>query len=61
MTTNGGDTWDQPVSGLVIYALAVDPARPTTIYAASAVGAGTHTAFRILKSTDDGHTWAIAP
>jgi photosystem II stability/assembly factor-like uncharacterized protein len=61
MTTNGGDTWNQPVSGLAIYALAIDPMRPTTIYAAGAVWAGTHTTFRILKSTDDGHTWAIAP
>ena len=60
MTTNGGDTWNQPVSGLVVYPLAVDPARPTTIYAAGAVWA-THTTFRILKSTDDGRTWAIAP
>ncbi len=51
-TTDGGHTWSSAFSGVAIYALAVDPARPATIYAAGS---------RLLRSTDDGHTWVIAP
>jgi photosystem II stability/assembly factor-like uncharacterized protein len=59
-TTNGGQTWiraiDTPL--FFMYAVAVDPARPATIYAAgeSATGDGP----QILRSTNSGHTWAIA-
>ncbi len=53
-TTNGGDTWTRAFSGTTS-ALAVDPARPTTIYAA----VGGRTA-RIARSTDGGRTWTIA-
>jgi hypothetical protein len=43
----------------MMYAVAVDPARPATIYAAgqSETGGGP----RILRSTDSGHTWSTAP
>jgi hypothetical protein len=60
-TSNGGQTWTRAIGTvlLMMYAVAVDPARPATIYAAgqSETGDGP----RILRSTDNGHTWATAP
>ncbi len=56
MTTNGGGTWSQVVSDVAIEALAVDPARPTTIYAAGSTADSA--SYRILRSTDGGRTWA---
>ena len=54
-TTNGGDTWTRAFSGITAGALAVDPARPTTIYAA------VHgRKERVARSTDGGRTWRIA-
>jgi photosystem II stability/assembly factor-like uncharacterized protein len=55
-TTNGGDTWTQALSGITAGTLAVDPARPTTIYAA--VHARQE---RVARSTNAGRTWATAP
>jgi hypothetical protein len=57
-TTNGGRTWDRAVSGVSILALAVDPVRPTTIYAAAS---DTTHPVRMLRSTYSGRTWTIAP
>jgi photosystem II stability/assembly factor-like uncharacterized protein len=54
-TTNGGRTWSRANSGFPVTTLAVDPARPATIYAAV-----DRRKYRILKSTDSGQTWAIA-
>lgn len=60
-STNGGRTWvpalDKPLD--FTYSVAVDPARPTTIYAA----AQDQTAGlpQILRSTDRGRTWVSAP
>ena len=57
-TTNGGQTWMRAVyQPFAMNAVAVDPARPATIYAA---GAGAWPEPRILRSTDGGHTWATA-
>jgi photosystem II stability/assembly factor-like uncharacterized protein len=50
-TTDGGQTWTEIWSGFGIDKIAVDPTRPSTIYAA-----GDH----LLKSTDGGETWAIS-
>jgi photosystem II stability/assembly factor-like uncharacterized protein len=59
--TNGGQTWtrtlDTPL--FLISTAAVDPARPTTIYASGQGETGDRP--RILRSTDGGHTWAWAP
>ena len=55
-TTNRGDTWTQALAGITPGALAVDPVRPTTIYAA------VHgRKERIARSTDGGRTWTTAP
>jgi len=54
-TTNGGDTWSRVYSGNVGFGLAVDPARPSTIYAALDGGLA-----RIARSTDGGRTWQTA-
>jgi photosystem II stability/assembly factor-like uncharacterized protein len=60
-TTNGGQTWIRAFGTELdmMDAVAVNLARPATIYAAgeSATGSGP----RILRSTDSGHTWATAP
>jgi photosystem II stability/assembly factor-like uncharacterized protein len=57
-TTDGGRTWIRAFyEPSFMYAVAVDPARPATIFAA---GTGLDGA-RILRSTDSGHTWATAP
>jgi photosystem II stability/assembly factor-like uncharacterized protein len=64
-TTNGGQTWNRLAnispagSSLFIVTVAVNPARPATIYAAGA--SPTDGLPRILKSTNSGHTWATAP
>ena len=60
-TSNGGQTWIRAtgtVSDMMV-AVAVNPARPATMYAAgqSETGDGP----RILRSSDSGHTWATAP
>ena len=55
-TTNGGDTWTQAFAGITPGPLAVDPARPTTIFA---VVNGPKA--RLARSTDGGRTWTTAP
>jgi photosystem II stability/assembly factor-like uncharacterized protein len=45
---------------LYLYAVAVDPARPATIYAAGR-GGSTGNDSQILRSTNSGHTWTTAP
>jgi photosystem II stability/assembly factor-like uncharacterized protein len=58
-TTNAGDTWTRAFSTRSLSGtpggLAVDPARPTTIYAAIDGYPA-----RIARSTDAGRTWTIA-
>jgi photosystem II stability/assembly factor-like uncharacterized protein len=58
-TTNGGHNWTRTVGSvlLMMYAVAVDPSRPATVYAAGRNQTGP----LILRSTDSGHTWATAP
>jgi photosystem II stability/assembly factor-like uncharacterized protein len=61
-TTNGGDTWTQAFPGITPGALAVDPARPTTIYAVVNVHAVVNGRnARLARSTDGGRTWTTAP
>jgi photosystem II stability/assembly factor-like uncharacterized protein len=55
-TTNGGDTWTPTFPGITPGALAVDPTRPSTIYA---VVHGRKE--RLARSTDGGRTWTTAP
>ena len=53
-STNGGDTWAAVNTDLAdnnyVRAFAIDPSRPSTLYAAPAAG--------VLKSTDGGSSWA---
>jgi photosystem II stability/assembly factor-like uncharacterized protein len=58
-TTDGGQTWSEIFSGFGIERVAVDPARPSTLYAAGWAGRDpTHPhSFRLLRSTDGGHSW----
>jgi photosystem II stability/assembly factor-like uncharacterized protein len=63
-TSNGGQTWTRstaagPQTTLYHYAVAVDPALPTTIFAAGESETGNGP--QILRSTNGGHTWAKAP
>lgn len=62
MTTDGGQTWAEMFSGFGVDKVAVDPAQPSTIYAAGWVGRNpTHAnEFRLLRSTDGAHTWTVA-
>src|SRR5262249_45633020 len=50
-STNGGRTWSEVWSGFGIDKVAVNPTRPSTIYAQ-----GDH----LLRSTNGGPTWTIA-
>jgi hypothetical protein len=49
-------------AGFGVDKVAVDPARRSTIYAAGWAGRDpTHAnEFRLLRSTDSGHTWTVA-
>ena len=55
-TTDGGDTWTPALPNITPGAIAVDPARPTTIYAAL-----NGRKERLARSTDGGRTWTTAP
>jgi photosystem II stability/assembly factor-like uncharacterized protein len=61
-TTDGGQTWSEIFSGFGIERVAVDPARPSTLYAAGWAGRDpTHpNTFRLLRSTDGGRSWTVA-
>src|SRR5262245_11885729 len=57
-STDGGNTWNAASTGLdfgySVYALAIDPATPSILYAGTETG--------VFKSTDGGGTWdAILP
>jgi photosystem II stability/assembly factor-like uncharacterized protein len=61
-TTDGGRTWNEIFTSIGVGPIAVDPARPSTIYAS---GWGpqpqTHNnKMRLLRSTNGGRTWAIS-
>lgn len=59
-TSNGGDTWTRSTFDNLLgdYTVAIDPARPTTIYAAAVSATGDGPV--ILRSTDSGRTWTTA-
>jgi photosystem II stability/assembly factor-like uncharacterized protein len=65
-TNNEGRTWTQswpdsgPAPGLGAGIIAVDSARPTTIYASAYYPGNRTTATHILRSTDGGLTWTVA-
>src|SRR5215813_500838 len=52
--TDGGDKWDSwtAVLGQTIYTLAIDPSKPTNVYA------GTDPPGYVFKSTDGGSSWS---
>jgi photosystem II stability/assembly factor-like uncharacterized protein len=61
-TTDGARTWREVFSGFGVERVAVDPARPSTVYAAGWSGRDpTHPdRFRLLRSTDGGLNWSVA-
>jgi len=72
-TTDGGQTWTEVWSGSGTDKIAVDPERPSTVYAAGWAGGpygfrgrrcGHHPAcywhYYLLRSLDGGHTWTVA-
>ena len=62
-TTDGGQTWSEVFSGFGVQKVAVDPARPSTVYAEGwASRDSTHQdVFRLLRSTDGGRIWTSSP
>jgi photosystem II stability/assembly factor-like uncharacterized protein len=52
-STDGGDSWTAVITGATraVYALAVDPTTPATLYAGTERG--------VFKSTDEGANWTI--
>ena len=61
-TTDGGQTWSEVFSGFGVEKVAVDPKRPSTIYAVGwAFFDPAHgSKVRVLRSTDSGRTWTVA-
>jgi photosystem II stability/assembly factor-like uncharacterized protein len=61
-TTDGGQTWSAVFSGFGVEKIAVDPTRPSTVYAGGLAGRSPTrpNTFRLLRSTNGGRTWAIA-
>lgn len=61
-TTDGGQTWSEVFSGFGVEKVAVDPKRPSTIYAVGwAFFDPAHgSKVRLLRSTDSGRTWTVA-
>jgi photosystem II stability/assembly factor-like uncharacterized protein len=60
-STDGGETWAS-TSGLplrVVNALAIDPSRPSTIYAATSNPDYAEASAGVFKSTDAGRSWAL--
>jgi photosystem II stability/assembly factor-like uncharacterized protein len=62
-TTDGGQTWSKVYASIGVAKIAVNPTRPSTIYAAGwARRNKTHQdMFALLRSTDSGLTWTTAP
>jgi photosystem II stability/assembly factor-like uncharacterized protein len=64
-STDGGQTWTQSwpgpgsARGAGVSLVAIDPARPTTVYAAANYGTNSATGDHILRSTDSGRTWTV--
>jgi photosystem II stability/assembly factor-like uncharacterized protein len=56
-TTDGGQTWSEIFSGLGVEKVAVDPARPSTVYGEGWAGRSHPNVFHLLRSTDGGRTW----
>lgn len=59
VSEDGGNSWQPANTGIqnrVLWALAIDPQTPTTLYAAGSVSTGFETV--LFKSTDAGATWA---
>jgi hypothetical protein len=62
-TTNGGRSWRRILSApFQVYAVAVDPERPATLFASGAFipPHPDQGRYRILRSIDSGRTWTIA-
>jgi photosystem II stability/assembly factor-like uncharacterized protein len=61
-TTDGGQTWSEVFAGFGVDTVAVDPLRPSTIYASGWAGRDPSHAneYRLLRSTDGGRTWTVA-
>jgi photosystem II stability/assembly factor-like uncharacterized protein len=62
-TTDSGKTWTAVFSSIGVGSIAVDPGRPSTIYATGWAPSDQTYAdkMHLLRSTDAGHTWAISP
>ncbi len=61
-STNGGHNW-LAITSMPLYTatVAIDPARPATIYAAGEHLTQTGNPLLLLRSTDSGNTWSTAP
>jgi photosystem II stability/assembly factor-like uncharacterized protein len=61
-TTDHGRTWNETFSSIGVDKIAIDRARPSTIYATGWAPADkTHNhKMRLLRSTDGGHTWSVS-
>jgi photosystem II stability/assembly factor-like uncharacterized protein len=59
---DGGNSWhaaNQGIEDRIVYALAIDPVTPTTLYGVGQVDPARHGPSNIFKSTDGGASWSV--
>ena len=60
---DGGNSWHAANTGIedrIVYALAIDPVTPTTLYGVGQVDPARHGPSDVFKSTDGGASWSLS-
>jgi photosystem II stability/assembly factor-like uncharacterized protein len=60
---DGGNSWhaaNDGIQGRIVYALALDPATPTALFAAGKLDPARHGPAQVFRSTDGGASWSVS-